>query len=852
MGHDHSPATVLFTDIVDSTARAAQMGDRAWRGLLDRHHAFVRRELRRFHGTEVATAGDGFLAVFAGPEPAILCASAIRDAVRELGLEVRCGLHMGKVERKNGEVGGIAVHIGARVAGQAAPGEVLVSSTVRDAEVGSEFGFEDRGVHELKGVPGQWRLHAVTSAPAPESPRPPVWRRLFSSARRPASIAIALAALLGLAGVYALVTRSDNVGPVVAVAESAGPGIAILPFSVNDPELDRWREGMPDLLATNLDGVGGVRAIDSRTVLSRWRQQVPDGESADLPTALDVARRSGATYGLVGSVVSSGTDMRVSADVYDVGSGQSLGQKQVNGPPDSVFALVDRLSIEVLGLILEEGAPSLVSVDLASITTASLPALRSYLEGEAAFRRSDFERAIPAYEAAIDADSSFALAHYRLGEARGWTESMESGRAREHMGNAARFADRLPARDRELAAVLGAYYMGDPAATRLAREATQKYPDDPQAWYLLGEVYFHLPFQSLASRTESDDAFVRATRLDPSFAPAYIHLLDNAFSYADSAAAAEVLARYDRLAEGSQYDALYGTVFRLAFADSAGRRSALAALDTLPLAHARRAVHMLRHPRLLGVQTDVVRSLERRPDASADLLGEWRTRNLAQRGRFQEAFAAMELSGLGPAERFDMMTIIYFNGFPIDSGAYEREFAPGPSDSFPSVKHFVAAIRAVEAGRWPEVEAMGQRLDEALTAMRARGDSIPARMIEASSRVIDGRTAMVRGRDEEALRILQAAVQEGAAPPLVLGWIMDLLVETGRPDEALLYGRLLTPDPSMGLRMGRLYEEVGDREKALEAYAWVTQAWAGADPTLQPRVAEARQAIARLRGLQLG
>ncbi len=111
---------------------------------------------------------------------------------------------------------------------------------------------------------------------------------------------------------------------------------------------------------------------------------------------------------------------------------------------------------------------------------------------------------------------------------------------------------------------------------------------------------------------------------------------------------------------------------------------------------------------------------------------------------------------------------------------------------------------------------------------------------------------MVQGREEEALEILQSAARKGIAPPFVLGWIMELLAETGRPDEALRYGRLLTPDPSMGLRMGLLYEEVGDRQKALEAYAWVTQAWAGADPTLQPRVAEARQAIARLRGLQLG
>lgn len=455
-----SPATVLFTDIVDSTARAAQLGDRGWRPLLNRHHAVVRRELRRFRGSEVATAGDGFLAIFEGPEPAILCATAIRDAVRELGLQVRCGIHMGKIDRK---ADGIAVHIGARVADKAAAGEVLVSSTVRDAEVGSEFGFEDRGLHVLKGIPGEWRLHAVTSTPEVETPAGPIWRRVPRRAQRPVLAALALATVVVIAGAWFLASNDDDrLGPASAAAESAGAGIAILPFSVNDPELDRWREGMPDLLATNLDGVGGMRAIDNRTVLARWRRLVPQGTTADLTTALEVARQSGATYGLLGSVVSSGTGMRVAAELYDLSNGQRLGQEQVDGSPDSVFFLVDRLSIGILDLLLDQSDPALARIDLAQITTSSLPALRSYLEGEAAFRRSDFEHAIPAYEAAIEADSMFGLAHFRLGEALGWADRMESGGATEHMASAMRLAERMPARDRDLVAVLAASYPGRP------------------------------------------------------------------------------------------------------------------------------------------------------------------------------------------------------------------------------------------------------------------------------------------------------------------------------------------------------------------------------------------------------
>jgi class 3 adenylate cyclase len=157
-------ATILFTDIVDSTERAAVLGDRAWHELLQHHHELVRRQLARFRGREVNTAGDGFFASFDGPARAIRCAQAIVEGVDALGLEVRTGLHTGECELVDGKVAGIAVHTGARVASEAAPGEVLVSSTVKDLVAGSGLAFQDRGTHELKGLPGEWRLFAVDRA----------------------------------------------------------------------------------------------------------------------------------------------------------------------------------------------------------------------------------------------------------------------------------------------------------------------------------------------------------------------------------------------------------------------------------------------------------------------------------------------------------------------------------------------------------------------------------------------------------------------------------------------------------------------------------------------------------------
>jgi len=163
VAEDRVLATVLFTDIVDSTRRAAEMGDRDWHALLDAHDAVVRSQLARFRGREVNTSGDGFLAMFDGPQRAIRCAMAIRDAVQALGIEVRAGLHTGECEVRGDDIGGIGVHIGARVSALAGPNDVLVSSTLRDLVIGSGLEFEERGAHELKGVPGEWRLLAVAS-----------------------------------------------------------------------------------------------------------------------------------------------------------------------------------------------------------------------------------------------------------------------------------------------------------------------------------------------------------------------------------------------------------------------------------------------------------------------------------------------------------------------------------------------------------------------------------------------------------------------------------------------------------------------------------------------------------------
>jgi TolB-like protein len=661
---------------------------------------------------------------------------------------------------------------------------------------------------------------------------------------------LTISLLLVTTALYVVVRdRGRSLAPSLAVAESAGPGIAILPFQVNDPELNRWREGMVDLLSTNLDGAGGLRAIDSRTVLARWRQLVPADETADLPTALQIAQASGARYALVGSVVSSGENMRVAADVYDLESGRNLGKKQVEGAPDSIFELVDQLSIQALSLVLEAGDDELPTLDLAGITTQSVTALKSYLEAETLFRSSSFRDAIPAYEEAIEADSTFALAYYRLSNALGWLETLTSGRAQETLDEAARHADRLPERDRNLLDVSQAYYDDDRRdSSELALAATQRYPDDPEAWFLLGEVYFHRPAQTIATREDQDGAFTRATELDPSYTPAYIHPLDNAFRYADSTAAERLIEQYEQYAAGTEYDVAYETAYKLLFGDSLSRARP-SILDTLSTFVLARIGNLLQHPRGSRVRAETMRRLVDRPEAQ-DRYANFLPFIMISEGQLTEGLRAL-------AERpakddyYELLLALYYGGIGEDLPGLMAASELGPADSLPSTKWLVAALIAIEEGREQEADSIKLLAEEFVDRFYAEGDSAQAHGIEIGIKTLEGRRAMLAGRDDEAFRLLDQVFREGP-PAFVFGWIMELLDRMGRPEDAIRYGLVFGPRPWMGVPLGKLYEQIGDRDRALEAYGWVTLEWEDADPLLQPMITEARQAIARLQGLQRG
>jgi tetratricopeptide (TPR) repeat protein len=376
--------------------------------------------------------------------------------------------------------------------------------------------------------------------------------------------------LFGFAGLYVVIkNRGRSFAPTEAIASDAGVGVAVLPFSVSGGELDEWREGMVNLLSTNLDGAAGLRTINSRTVLARWDELVGHEGRVDEATSLAVAEAAGGRYALLGTAVGIGPSVRLTADIYDVDTGASLGQAQVEGSPDSVLALVDELSIEVIRAIVGSGRTELPSVNLASITTASVPALKAFMEGEAAFHRANYDGAIVAYERAVEADTTFALAYSRMGDAYGWKEYIDHPLAVQNRERALELVDHLP--ERRALLVRADAASGTYEAVELAEEAVRRYPDDPEAWYALGEVRYHQTGEALAGWEETDEAFARAAELDPSFAPYQRHGIDLAFSVAHSELVARRMQKYEAIAVRS--DDLSRGELAMAFAtgDSAAR-----------------------------------------------------------------------------------------------------------------------------------------------------------------------------------------------------------------------------------------------------------------------------------------
>jgi adenylate cyclase len=373
MQAERSIATILFTDIVGSTERAAELGDRGWRGLLERHHDLVRRALQRFSGDEISTAGDSFLALFDGAERAILCACAIRDNVREIGLEIRCGLHMGEVEREaGGDVGGIAVHVGARVLAQAEAGEVLVTSGVQEAALGSGFGFEDRGQHELKGVPGRWTLYAITNMPteSSESLRDSVV--LHSSAPK---------------------AKTEKSIAVLAFANMSA-----------DPENEFFSDGVSEELINRLTKLPQLR-VSSRTSSFSFKNKNLNART--------IAEELGVKTILEGSVRRAENRIRITAQLIDTTSDSHLWSETYDRELEDIFAVQDEIAQNIVDALQITLSPKVKRV-IERMPSTNVEAYDCYLRGLGFFYQylhTNLNLAEEMFSKAVEIDPEYAPAY---------------------------------------------------------------------------------------------------------------------------------------------------------------------------------------------------------------------------------------------------------------------------------------------------------------------------------------------------------------------------------------------------------------------------------------------------------
>jgi serine/threonine-protein kinase len=651
-------------------------------------------------------------------------------------------------------------------------------------------------------------------------------------------LALAGLAVVLLGAAVFLAVRPEDTSP------TAPPTLAVLPFEVHGAD-PAWREGMVDLLTTRLDGISDLQTISSRTVFARWHERVGENTTPDLERMLSVGRASRARYALVGSAIGVGPTLRLTADVYQTADGRAVGGATVEGPHDHVLSLVDRLSMELLKSLFRDTGPEPLPVDLASITTSSVPALKAYLEGESRFRRSDFDGAIQAYIRAVAEDSTFALAHHRLALSYGYVAGSLSDLPARQSELAARHLDRLPDREALLVRTSRAFEQGSIEAIELARRGVDLYPEDPEAWYVLGEVTYHLGAPALVAHIAGDRALSRAVELDSLFLPAYIHLVHNAFIlHADSAMARRRMADFARRRGELEQQARNTLAFDLAFgppdAASRGRR---AVGELTPRSARHIALNYLWHPAFLEAQAEVLRTVRSMPGSRGGLETLFLYFNALGRGRVDEA-----MEHLGDRRMDDYrpgaVYLGWSTGLPIPEPVLDRALAPSAVDTTGAYPFFAGA-RAVDRGRWEDHVAAIQLLDRLSERSVVAGDPVSGRFYAGAARGLDGYAAWRRGELDAAQSDLAAArVQAAGRTPerwmvnsTLRLWLGRLAYERGQAGEAIAYFRSLHEDDmlsSLGaLHLAVGFERIGDPGAAQTLRAGFAETWEGADRPLE-------------------
>jgi TolB-like protein len=636
--------------------------------------------------------------------------------------------------------------------------------------------------------------------------------------------AAAFLLLFGFAGLWVVVQDRGESFLVRSADAAVAPGIAVMPFSVSGEGGEVWREGMMDLLSTNLDGVGGLRTIHTRTVLARWRERSLD-DGADLADVLDAARSAGARLALVGSAVALGPSVRLRAELFDLDEGgeTQVGEANVEGPEADILSLVDRLSIDVVQRILRAEDASAVLPSLESLTTSSVPALRAFLEGEALYRRADFAGATLAFKEAVREDSLFAMAHHRLSGSMGWNlESMAEGAA--HGRRARELASRLPSRDSILldASSRATGSVRDAGGVTDLQALSRQYPDDPEVWYWLGEAYNHTGWKALVPVEEMGAAFERAIALDSVFVPAYIHAIESALSFHDMATARRLLDSFQRHAPGGED--LERMAFMVRF--TRGTEGWAEAASTLGDG---KLVALIVNMDDAGIGTELLRdrlleeAMRRRAAGNgwqSDGVLRLRAGSLLSRGKWREAEAL--LPDVSPSDRPGLALAARFAGLD----ALDASMIPDEEGIGSTVWGALVAADLGDAGTFAERRA---RLEE------APPEGFTDEDLGSLAQIVDA-WALWRREGSAALPALEAAHHEAQRGGIAasFGTVLALALEQvhtelGDPAAALPYARSHRADAFATYRTARLYEALGRTDDAARLWPLLEQAWNEAD-----------------------
>jgi tetratricopeptide (TPR) repeat protein/TolB-like protein len=688
---------------------------------------------------------------------------------------------------------------------------------------------------ESGALPTDWQIAPRDAIASIKQGRLPhlTWGRVLASG------VAALVVLFAAAAGYVAIVRVA--GPSPASAAEAAEGIAVVPFEVRGTGLDIWREGMMDLLTNGLDGVGGFRTIDSRTVMARWREHVGQ-KPADLVATLAVARQTGAHYALEGSVVALGPAVRMVANVYDISTGKEIARGQVEGSPDSVLTLVDQLAVGTMRELLKAvGRAGAADESAETITTSSLPALRAYLEGESHYRKGRFADAVQSYERAVAADSTFAIALVRLSEAYGWLENSNSARMRDVGKRAVAQAHRLSPRYQFIMTGSEALNRNSPDGLASLKEAVRKYPDDASAWFLLAETYLHVGGATYGTIDDIWEALLRATSLDPSFVPYLVHVGEYAVLRGDSSRARAAVDRYATASGNREALAhielaiplLLGNDQQVAAAlDSASKLPPIA-LDAYGGTFARRHEHFDRDAvidSMFAISTKTNRAQ----------LHAWYAggQGALTRGRTfaEDVSVAAPLRAIYYAYVYNLWNVEPPSGSLDPAACLPANIGCG----------VIVGAALAALGKWQEHQRIVTMLAEAGAAAT---DTTQKRTLASAADVLRGialhRRGDIAGAREMLTRYSTSIGNTGEMTRHELAWL-----EAGakRPAEAirhfqtLLHGGFMRPAALYGI--ATMHEQLGQADSARAYYARLVKLTEKGEPL--PRIVEARNALARL------